>query len=94
MDAARGFRLKVQWGYIPTISSSIPVLYPFTGADLYFEMRLSSFCWYREEKFSRLDVRRSPPEPFTHNTSVSSAVKGSVSINFAEVFPPPVFVIR
>ena len=37
---------------------------------------------------------RSPPEPFTHRTVASWPVSGSFWMTFAEVFPPPKFVIR
>ena len=49
---------------------------------------------YSEEKFSRFDVRRSPPDPLTHSTSTASPVSGSVSEYFDDVLPPPVFVMR
>src|SRR5258706_6348172 len=49
---------------------------------------------YSDEKFSRLDVRRSPPEPLTHKTSTSSPVSGSGMTILDEVLPPPVLVIR
>src|SRR5581483_10690912 len=37
-------------------------------------------------------LRKSPPEPFSQRTSTGSCVSGSVSVNFDEVLPPPVFV--
>ena len=33
-------------------------------------------------------VPRSPPDPFTHNSSTGSPVTGSVSAPFADVLPP------
>jgi hypothetical protein len=47
-----------------------------------------------EAKLARVEVRKSPPEPLTHSTSTSSALKGSVILILEEVLPPPVFVIR
>src|SRR6476620_4711014 len=49
---------------------------------------------YSDEKFSRLAVRRSPPEPLTHSTSVALPVSGSGILILDEVLPPPVLVIR
>ena len=49
---------------------------------------------YKEEKFSFFDVLKSPPDPFTQRTSTCSPVNGSVPESVAEVFPPPVLVIR
>ena len=37
---------------------------------------------------SRVSVPRSPPEPLTHTSSTGCPVTGSVSVPFAEVFPP------
>ena len=53
-----------------------------------------SFCRWRDAKFSFFEVRRSPPEPFTHRTSTGSLVIESSMAILEEVLPPPVFVIR
>lgn len=49
---------------------------------------------YNEAKFARPEVRRSPPEPFTHSTFTGSPVRGSRISNLLLVLPPPVFVMR
>ena len=48
----------------------------------------------RISMFALVAVLRSPPDPFTHISSTASPVRGSFSRIFAEVLPPPVFVIR
>ena len=53
-----------------------------------------SLDWCREEKFSRVLVRRSPPEPLTQSTSVGWPVSGSGSASLDDVLPPPVLVMR
>src|SRR5581483_5119295 len=92
IEQARGFRLKTQWLYIGYITSSIGVLGPRFGSFRYSDFIARTLSRYSDAKPSRFAVRKSPPEPFSQRTSTGSCVSGSVSVNFDEVLPPPVFV--
>src|SRR4030095_436925 len=92
MEQARGFRLKTQWLYIGYITSSIGVFGPRSGEARYIGFIARTLSRYSDAKPSRLAVRRSPPDPFTHSTSTGSPVSGSGSISFDDVLPPPVLV--
>ena len=94
MLLARGFRLNVACGYMPTMSSSTGVLGPRVAAAAYLPSSASTLSKYSDAKFSLLLVRRSPPLPLTQSTSTDRPVSGSTSASLALVLPPPVLVTR
>ena len=66
---------------------------PFTLVREYISSNCLNLFKYNEENPEISTVRKSPPEPLTHNMSSCSLVRGSIPSNLEDVFPPPVLVI-